>query len=219
MIEQTYELVKSRLNSVYPMKVCCHLPGHALLYAEQELLLDMPYERHTPDAYPFGEMEKVGCRSIREAANGQYLNMHLRVGTTTLHVREKESDANIDAIVLIYMGELIETIQGPSEAQAHKLSSSIIMLMLETGIISTTYLPSPAMAIVDSCYPEGKVGYAAYPYPKDKGAIVSRFEMITSQHPRTRTTKAYRAIPDLVMLAVDANKIIEDCMKKCNDKE
>ena len=114
---------------------------------------------------------------------------------------------------MFYMGGSEVVNVGPVKGKSVTDTSSVAIM--ENGVVSACYYANIAGGIVPifSWYPECKKGYAALPYPSSKvdvseltqdafrslGLDQDVVNIITD-------TKAFRALPDCVMLCVDTYK-------------
>jgi len=205
MIEDTYALMMARLQNVRPTGHSSHMPQFMFEPSEVELLDMGRYVERTPDSYPTGLGEQQGLRSIRNASKAQHLNMELRVGMTTLHICEKGVKENLEAIALTYMGGSETFHVGP--ARALTANAVTLVLLLGNGVVTALYRQSTSpFGHVISCRPPGKEGYAGWPYPTKPSDILGPLESQVSCHGDSTETKAFKALPELVMFAIDVHK-------------
>lgn len=206
MIEDYLNIIMSKLYNIEPIKTSSHLPQQIIEPIEKELLLDKAYIKGKPEDYPSGRGERLGLRSLKKPTNATYLQMLLRVGITTLHIKDSQTKQNLDAVVLAYTGEAeTKDIVGP--AKAHLVKEAAYTALLENGVISASYFTATNLPVypvhVISWYPEGKEGHAGWPYPKDKLEVSDRIKEVLAISGTSEDSKAFRALPDLVMLAAD----------------
>ncbi len=207
MIEDYLNTIMSKLDDIEPVKTSSHFPKQIIEPIEDELLLSKVYVRGKPKGYPsgFGE-RKLEARSLKKPTNAKYLQMLLRVGITTLHIKDSQTKQNLDAVILVYTGEAeTKDIVGP--AKAHLVEEAAYTALLENGVISASYFTATNLPVypahVISWCPEGKEGYGGWPYPKNKSGISDRIEELLNISGISEDSRAFRALPDLVMLAAD----------------
>lgn len=139
-----------------------HMPPIVPFDIELELLMGPKYVTQVPDGYPADKGEQMGFRSLHRAAEASYDDHALRVGTTELHIRDRNNDHSLSSILMLYTGGTDDVeIAGIAGKQTNRPS---FVCMLENEVISTGILFSREIAIIQSWYPEGMEKYGGRPY-------------------------------------------------------
>lgn len=208
MITDILTRITARLSQVKPTGVTCHINPAVFLGVETELLLGKKYTRKVPDDYPNDRAEALGYRRLLDPADAEYQNIRLRIGRTTLHIADRATKKNLEAIALINFSS-IETkkIGQLGEHRSPIVSGSFL---LENGVVSCLCGLSDVIHLVLSYYQQGKRGFGGLPYPETH-PDVRYFLELTIKNARVlpdavMMLKEFKALPDLVMLCVDAYK-------------
>jgi hypothetical protein len=112
---------------------------------------------------------------------------------------------NLDSIALLNMeGTSQEDI---AEVKAHTSGTDASYVMMHgNGVISAFYysIHMPAVAVVNSWYPDGMKGFGGHPYPRQKEdvSVVMRIPM---EVVGTLYSKSASIIPDLVLLCTEVH--------------
>lgn len=207
MINAYWDTIMSKLQRVSPLKVSSHLPGPLLELIETELLFRNKYVPGRPKNYPTGKGEVPGFRSLKGAADAVYLNMRMRIGTTTLHIQDAKNRMNLDAIILGYTGEASPERIGGTEVIGHSVSNVAVVALLGNGVVSTLYLIAGSpFSHAQSWYPDGKEGYGGLRYPANPYDVSRVVGLQSNATGTSQDTRAFRALTDLAMLAVNTHK-------------
>lgn len=208
MINEILPRITTRLDRVESTGVSCHVHAIAFSSIESELCLGKGYVQKIPDDYPSGVVEKRGFRKLREPANALYQNIKLRIGISTLHIADRETKKNLEAISLFYFGN-VESIKIGSVG-AHKVAAISGVYLLENGAVASLYGIADLVALCSSWYPEKKEDYGGYPYPRssdDVKQVLERAAQSSGIFPMEITrTNEFRVLPDLVMFCVEGYK-------------
>jgi hypothetical protein len=211
MIEHLLKQLTETLDKVTFTNGTCHVPDRMFSYAEQELLLNLPYKKRTPPTYPADRAEKLGARSIKFPFDGIYHAIRLRGGLTELHIASAITEHPIKGIALLYMGEA-ETLNVIAEAKMHLSDDGGVVLLLDNGVISASYASSKmeSYVIAHSFHPPENSTLADKPYPTSELEIDGIMKLpliVRGMSPddikQATDTKAFRAIQDLVLLCKD----------------
>jgi hypothetical protein len=207
MIENYFDYILSKLNNIEEIKTSSHMPPGLITSVEEELLLSIGYVGGVPPNFPEGDVEKIfGLRRLRKPHNGNYLNMKLRIGISTLHIKDRVTRKNIDSIIICYMGESQK--HDISGAKSYSVKEATIINFLDNGVISSCYLDPKDIMLqkfhILSWYPDEKSDYGVLPYPKNKIEVEEKMKYILNKSNTSSDSKAFRSIPDLVMLCTQA---------------
>lgn len=202
MIEQCLEYVMSRLSDVRPQQISCHMPPSSFESLEKAFIEGLHYIHQVPPQYPSDAGERQGFRRINSPTDGilEDKDIRLRVGKTTLHVKESPERKNMDSLILLYTGEIdddIEKVGGVSVTEV------VLAMLLENGIIAAHYIDIQTMKGFYECWsPPDTTGLSYRPHPETREEAI---ESIRRLMPFTGNivTSVSAKLPDLVMLAVD----------------
>jgi len=206
MIEKCLAEVKFRLDNVEEMNGSSHTSPYVIFPSEEELIMGGDYEKSIPGDYPKTEIEgRFNLRRINTPAKALYKGLGLRVGKTTLHIKEAGTDKNIESVIMVYTGSADEfkPVEGaPTKAMTASEISSV--LLLETGVISGAYFLFNGVAHVCSWSPPGKEGFAGHAYPADRGDVAAAMFPALMASGTPMGSPSFLALPELVMLAVES---------------
>jgi len=156
-INKLYNTLIGEVNLINEIN-SSYVPPMAFEYTEFELLSGLKYKKHIPENYPSDEFEEMGYRKINRPSDVIYRDRTLRIGTIDLHIKEENSDNNINSIVMIYSGNQgkIDNLYG---GRAQVIPRPKLVHMLENEIISTGIILPEDIGVIQSFYPDGKQGY------------------------------------------------------------
>ncbi|MBI5390989.1 hypothetical protein HZB02_05865 [Candidatus Woesearchaeota archaeon] len=202
MIQKYYEVLKDSVEKFKPTGKSSHVPPFLLQPTELDFCSMQTYVPQKPSSYPTGFGEQQGLRSIREAADATYQGISLRVGITTLHLREKQERSPLEAVTLLYTGAAERTAIGDGRATAVERAASVILL--ETGVVAAQYfeVESPFCYVI-SWVPKGKEGYGGWPYPHEKQEAKEILRPLFMGTGVSTKTAEFQALSDMVTLAMD----------------
>ncbi|MBU1975002.1 MAG: hypothetical protein KKG59_01210, partial [Nanoarchaeota archaeon] len=131
--------------------------------------------------------------------NAVYNGMRLRIGKTTLHVKEPGAEGNVESVVMVLMQDMqAESIGG---ATAHTATDGVLAVLHDNGVVSGCYIQGTGHAYVNSWFPEGRKGAGGWPYPASKEDVEAIFSESLGRGGIIWNRVASR-VPDLVMLGV-----------------
>ena len=218
IVEDCLHRMVLKLDGVQPLNYDSHIPGQILVQNETELMIGEVYVQGQPVGYPSTTPERViGARNLRHPTNATYLNMPLRLGITTLHIRDVRGGDNIEALLMVYMGGgKTNKIPGDPSGRASVTSveGGALILLLENGVVSSTFSHmNYPVCVANSWYPKGMERYGGGPYPRNLKDVEGRMVMVIDGSPFLsdfaqvlKKDRAFKSIPDLVMLAIDTYK-------------
>jgi hypothetical protein len=206
MINDYLTLIMARMEGVKPLNSSSHLPADVLEPIEKELLLNPGYSRKVPEGYALSRDGIMRIRRLKNPTNAHYLQMPLRIGTTTLHIEEK--DRNLEAILLCYLGGMSAINIGDSPTKAYSSTAVTLISLLENGVVSASYMVPPFFHAV-SMHPEGMERFGGHPYPNNAGEVSRIIEYTVDLASTKKDTRAFRALPTLVMFAIDTCRRVD----------
>ncbi len=198
MVTPFFELMESELQKGYAPK-SCHIPSDLFEAVERELLMGGKYQ--PSPLSPQGVMEGRGFRTLREAYDADFSSMALRVGKTTLHLREENALHNLDSMVLIYRGDVF-TVDGQGEERSHFVADPTVVMGHDNGVISSFCVLQRDAVLAISWGPAQKGAAQPYPTTEEQISRLVRATTCLSGRAIDLNTKEMRALPKLVMLGV-----------------
>ena len=206
MINDILPRLTTRLTRVKSTGVSCHVHPIVFSSVEKELCQDETYIQKIPEGYPKDMPEQRGYRRLLQPADAVYQNIKLRIGLSKLHIADKETKKNLEAIALFYFSN-VESLK-IGTARAHALAAISGAYLLENGVVASLYGIGDLVALVSSWYPEGKEGFGGLPYPKtrfDVKDVLERTANSSGVLPQEAIdSNEFKVLPDLVMLCVES---------------
>lgn len=214
-IQQYYAKLQSSLDGISPVPVHSHMFG-SLHSIEQELISGKIYLPGEPNDYLFDFQEEVlGGRRLHNPADATYNGAKLRIGTTTLHIRDSQDGKNIGALIIVDKGGIRESLDLDVRNMLKMQKLPTIVAILDNGVIAASYFTaSPNREHVSSWYPNGKDKYGEFPYPtipQDVSDAVKRKLKISTLE--EGDIKDFKILEELVMLAVNTHLQFETTPK------
>lgn len=216
MIERILRNISAKLDDIEYTGKSCHVPEYAVYGIEVDLIAcsDLLFEKNIPRSYPTGDGEKVGLRSVKFAANAVYRGKKIRIGTTEFHIAEQNTQKNVNAVIMLYLGEANEGINYHN-VKGYGATEMGGTTITENGAVSIKYLSADTTkhSFVKSYFPKESIDGNKNPYPKYSGQITDhiKLDLIHRGFPKSSIlhlirNKTFKALPDLAMLFVDAYK-------------
>jgi len=209
MIDTYLPLINARLNNVRPLGLTSHFPGKIVESIEQMFLTDDLNEGRLHPSHPLDRVEReTKGRKMVYPMKASYLNMDLRIGRVMLHVKERNSTQNLEAIAMAYVGERKDLKFKDSKTKMVRSAACTVVMLLNNGVVSAYYaVGNFPIAHVTSWHPDpGRRPDYGWPYPESDVDVKNMLEQATSHSGIFTETKAYKAYPHLVMLAVDTHR-------------
>ena len=208
MIEKYFTHLTVTLDRVKPLGIRSHFPKRVVSCIETGVLSNSGYRPCTPPGFPADEPEEHGHRSIRQVTEASYLDMQLRLGRITLHAREKEWAAPIEALAISYVGNIEAVAVGDSAARLQFATEITLVTLLANGAVASYYqtLSGPEMEQVAVWHPPGREGYGVLPHPKSIETLKELLVHPLQIHGASPENKAFQALPHLVMLAAETHQ-------------
>ena len=89
-----------KMTDIESIGTSSYVPRDIIEPIELELMLGDVYDLKTPAGFPSSEGERLGFRRLNYPVNGTYEDMKFRLGVTTLHVKPKNSEKNLNSVAI-----------------------------------------------------------------------------------------------------------------------
>lgn len=213
MIDEIYSKLKENAVILNGEQKNRQFHPSLLLPIEKELLNHHPYQRQVPVLYSEYEAQRYkGNRASYDTIHAAYCGILFFGSITTLHIAEEGRKKNLDAIVLLYHRALDlnpgQAPYSPKDSPDNRASSgeSSLVVLAENGVISSFYAnmtnkEAKVKGLITSWHPDGKEGYAVFPYPEEKEDVDFFLFQVKLFMELNGATNALQSLPELVMLA------------------
>ena len=173
---------------------------------EDELMIGGKYLQQRPQIHGSSAIDqRQEVRRINNPADASYMNIHMRYGTTTLHIAEWKTLKNLDALIFVYTGATTYQAIGSTSASALRTSEIGLVTLADNGVVSVCYTEATKPVVCVLSF--GEYGYAGHPYPSDEKIIHDTMRDIMTQSGFLNPdAPACKALPFLAMLAITTSR-------------
>jgi hypothetical protein len=175
MIDDLLRVVSRKMSNVEHTGRSAHIPSSFVEIIETNFLGIHAYTRKIPALYPSGFGEEQGYRSLKCAANATYNAINVRVGLSELHIADKESEKNMQAIMLLCTEEAKESKK--NDMSTLTCTQVGIVTLLEDGTINALHMPIPSLPIAGVvAWGGGDSRPGCFPYEQDRATIKQQLD-------------------------------------------
>lgn len=201
-MRELLELLEKQLEIVLPSPTSSHLPAAHIEPIEKILLMSGKYIAFVPPDYPSKEFERThNLRRLNYPKNGKYQNILLRIGITTMHLRERGTKRNNEAIVLAYLGEAQQEKPTSASTTGHFVEEASLATLLDNGAVSSLYHKvGTFIGAVESWYPESKIDFGGHPYPKSIEEVFKTISYPLRAIGLPTNTTTFKSLPTMIFL-------------------
>ncbi|MBI3032477.1 hypothetical protein HYY69_03310 [Candidatus Woesearchaeota archaeon] len=209
MHQRYFEATKRRLTDVVkPPHNTSLVPEAFMIAAEIDLFSTGRYKQQF--AHP-EQRRYEHFRYVHEDHGGNFEELPVRVGTTTLDLVQKGQESNLESVVLIH-SSTPETSSGRlPTGQRHDTMGGrdlLYVLLHNNGVISVVYFNQP-QAIALSWYPTSQQGFGRFSYPPNVDYVLPPLVQAL-RHGNLQDylrEPTFRAMPRFVELFMDVYRL------------